>query len=1323
MKLLVEIITSQIEQITVPALRNWLLGHLNRDANNVSELFCKQIPAQLIQNTLPFPSNLKFPRHVAIFPIFYAFAPDLLRLQLIDQLQQFSQLKDEVEQDDKKDTSNYLRDDLSEIKNVWPIIAELRRQGANELIQVLDKADECSLISLDRLNSDKNFSVLLHLFLIKNSKDLEAINRHQIIPFLRQPDFSGWFTRYLDSFTTQATEIMSLRLLFLTFSSGINEQDKVTELRACIDTYPFSIQLEALWAICQYYQLKLEQELFSSSSAAFILLLHDVLKKMSMGRQIEFLKGMNQEHYLLIVDFCLKQCTVGQADEQQVYLELLLLLCSETVVPNKNCLELIKTRLMQQDAYLFETSQIQEVSRSILAESNAGIVSSFSGRWIEQLISSPRFVAASSSRTLKCLIDRYAFHCVTLNQVELSQLMCPPNEYGSDVDDWQSHLRRVNQRVLNRSEGQETWLVKRHQLLKAGIEIRTNKLLQRMETRCTQQNNPDIQFGKQALRVVYTYYNQTFSDLRFDLLVRAIDVSYQQADSNDASVNAQSGVLQRFKSAFPQTSEAENELQRKQEVMLYNSAGQHIGFVNESNKAITYVEDEPVLLSRTHAVQNEEPVYDKSCRVVGYLTGSSQIKSAVSFQKALCPGLLAMIPEKELDHSPVGLDMIIRHVLFENSLDELYGYESVAVSVAKQQWLERRISNTVQELQKELDSAVLKSLTGHFSGDGVFSLLASLQHKENASHLFHEIISHDQKREQWLSGLYAADIHQFWDRHQVVSCFAEYMARYYDKPWFAKGLSQFAHYGKKYKIDNLLSDALAVLFNDSRQCTAGTARFNAMLRQLIGSKSCAEIVLKEFLNDRSTIAVQQVKNSEIDHVTRYFHKEHLLAVIHQLNQTSYWEGSAQYKLLLHILDKQHATVFVMKGSLLAAKEEWSSNELNKLSRFINRHLAKKRILDNDWAIGHRILGELIFRSANEGLTSLFYSKKTFNDSLARLSFTRTYLERLVDKFWIPDSVKEQVSDEVPRLKAWFRDTVSANKGLNESQILQDWRVLVHQTWGEINKKKLPMICAYLLNYSGQKKPLELLLQDYFNSFQNKTEYLYPVTKLLTQFPLRDVSFVIFDALETVIIKNPHILDVTILRNMAQFYAKNMVHEEIHSPDAELRLLTYFGQNKHYDLVREGCKELADACTDKALKRRLNRGVNEAEVEGGLYVSPRQFFFEFIKTLKRLWHYGIYAEENASKIVKFCDDETPGPVRKYAPDQVNITAVNARTNSDSLGFDIKRKQLIGLLDAVKRSPVIKTFDVSPSKTKQTLFGCSALPVHEQVVAGKQDVITI
>lgn len=1323
MKLLAKIITSEIEQISIPFVKDWLLSHINFGTDNLNELFCKQIPAQLNQTTTPLPANLNFPRHLVIFPILYVFASDTLRQQLYEQLRQFPQLMAEVEQHDKKDRSNYFRDDLNVLKDAWPVIAELQCQGANELVRVLERADDRSLLALERFNPDKNFSELLHVFLIKNNKALEAINRHQIIPFLRLPDFTGWFIRYLESFINQAEELMTLRLLVLTFSPGADELDKLIDLRASIEAYPFSIRLEALWAISHYYQLELEQNLFSPFSAAFVNLLHDALNKMNLERQIEFIKGINQKLYLLIIDFCLKQSTEGLAEEQQIYLDLLFLLCSERVVPNQDCLELIKVRLIHQDAYLFETTSLQELSQSIQVESNECIVSDFSGRWVEQLISSPRFVAASSSRTLKCLIDRYTLHCITLNPIELIQIIIPPNECGSDLYQWQNHLRRVTQQIINRSEGKETLLAKQNQLLKAGIELRVSRLLMLLETRCTQQNNPDAFFGKQALQVLYTYYSHIFSDLRFDLLVRAIDAGYQQVDSDEALANTQNGVLQRFNSACPQASEAENELQRKRELVLYNSAGQQIGFVNEANNAITYVEDEPVLLSHTNTVQNDEPVYNKSGSVVGYLTKSSQIKSAIDFQKMLCPRLLAMISEKELDRSPVGLSMIIRRVLLDNSLDELYGFEQVVVSAEKQLWLERRISKTVQEYPKELDSAVFKSLTRHFSADGLFSLLASKLRQENAIHLFHEIIRHDQRREQFFSGLYSTEVHQFLNGHQVTSCLAEYMISYYDKPWFSKGLSQFAYYSKKYKIDNLLSDALAVLSNDSSQSSSGSSRFDALLVRLIKSRSCAAIVLKEFLNDRSTLSVQQIKNSEIDKVTGYFHKKHLIAAIHQQNKTSYWESSASYKLLLHILDRHHARVFVMKGSLLAAKEEWSGDELNELSRFINRHLGKKRILDSEWSIGHRILGELIFRSANKGLTSLFYTKKTFNESLARLSFTRAYLESLIDKFWIPDSIKEQVRGEVPRLKEWFQEPTSSNKGFSESQIIQDWRILVHKTWSEINKKKLPMICAYLLNYSGQKKQVQLLLHDYFNTFHNKTEYIHPVSSLLTQFPQRDISFVVYDALEAVIIHNPYLLDLVVLRDMAQFYAKNILNEVTGSPDAELKLLTYFGQGRHYALVREGCKELADVTTDKALKRRLNRGVTEAEVEGGLYVSPRQYFFEFIKTLKRLWHYGIFAEENASKMVKFCDDESPGPVRKYAANEVNIPVINAQAGADSLGFEMKRKQLIGLLDAVRRSPIIKTFDVNPSKSKQTLFGGTPSTVAEQVVASKQGVITI
>lgn len=1316
MKQLVDIIKSQIQQLKIPVLRDWLLNHLKDNTNSLTEVFSKQIPVHLKQTMLPIPANTRLPPHLVIFPIIYAYAPEQLRLQLTEKLQTFPQLMDERELIDNREMHTQFFDELNDFKDAWPIIKALQEQGANELIQVLDKADEHSLKALARLNKDSDFSVLLSTFLVKNSKDLEQTNRNRLIQFLRQPDFTGWFSRYLDSFIKRSTEIMSLRLLFLTYSPAANELDKVAELRACIDAYPFPIHIETMWVICNYYQTQLQQNLYSTTSNSFILLLHDVLKKMSLTTQIQFVKGLNPELYLLIVDFCLNRCVKGPLEEQQIYMNLLYLFCSESVVPNNECHELIKIRLLQQDAYLFESPQLEELAKSVQAKSKETLDPVFGGSWIKQLITSPSFVAACSSHILKHLTERYSLFCLTLNAVDYSKLISSFN-----TNELQEHLQRINLKLGISTEENEVVLAKQFKLLKIGIERHVSALLFQLEEQCNQLSQ-DQSTTQKALQTLYSYYGLIYPSLRFDLLVRAIDSNYQEDIDSNFVDNEQKQVLQRFKSSCSSLTETASELQRKKEVCLYNSAGQKIGFVKESNEAITFVEDEPVLLSAT-SVQDNEPVYDETCKLIGYLTESGQFKSKDGIQKELCARILAMTPEIELEKSSSGLELLIQNVLFENTLDVLYGCSDGTESSGKHQWLERRIAASLQGLQRTIHSTTINSLISNFSDEGTFYSLAVTQHKANAIQIFHSILNHDKKRELLFSGLYEADFHQFLDRHNVVFCLAEYMAKHYDKPWFAEGLSRFAYYGKKHRIDNMLSDSLDLLFKNSCQCKSDVTRFDALIKQFIDSETCAALVLKEFLNDRGNTREQEMNNPEIDRVAQFFYKKHIVDVIQKLNKTSFWGSTAQYALLLYILDRRHSALFAMSEVNLPSQEAWKSNELNQLARFINRHLGKKRPLDKEHSIGHRILGELLFRCAHLGQTSLFYSKHKFNSSLARLSLTRSFLEKLVDKFWIPEGIKEQVTDEVSRLKEWFQDNTFGKKELKDNQILLDWRHLMLQTWKEINRKKLPMICAYLLNYTGQKNHVLLLLQDYLSSFQNNTEYLHPVSRLLQQFPQRDVSFVIFDALEAAIIKNPQIMDITILRDMAQFYAKKIMKQELGSPEAELCLLSYFGQHKHYTVVQQGCEELSKNCTNKETKKRLIKGATEARVEESLQQSIEKFYFGLIKIIKRLWYYGFNAEKNASKLVTFCDDNSSVPTRKQALDEVKIPS--ASMNSEYLGFNVKRKQLIGLLDAVKRSSVIKTFDVHPSKTKQTLFGCSqssAPSVREHVVASQQGVIT-
>ena len=360
--------------------------------------------------------------------------------------------------------------------------------------------------------------------------------------------------------------------------------------------------------------------------------------------------------------------------------------------------------------------------------------------------------------------------------------------------------------------------------------------------------------------------------------------------------------------------------------------------------------------------------------------------------------------------------------------------------------------------------------------------------------------------------------------------------------------------------------------------------------------------------------------------------------------------------------------------------------------FINRHLSKKRSLDSDFSVGHRVLSELIFSGAKAGQISLFYREKTFNPAIAQMSFTRPFLERLVDKFWIPEGVKEQFADTVSRIKAWFDDQSPLQKELKNNHILADWRHLVTQTWKEINKKKLPVICAYLLNYSGSKKPVSFLLRDYFNTFQENPDYLYPVVKLLQQFPQRHVSAAIFDVLEVMIIKNPLLLDETVLHYMAHYHARKSASQEIESPQGELNLLIYFGQRKHYAVVQRGCEELAKNCEDKQLKKRLLQGALEAEVETDLSSSQGYFYFNLVKVFKRLWHYGINAKKNSSGIVSFCEDVSPRPIIKRAPAEVETPVISGKVSAVYLEFTERQKQLIRLLATIRHSPSLSRNDL-------------------------------
>ncbi|HAU1321180.1 TPA: hypothetical protein F8R96_09530 [Legionella pneumophila] len=1302
MKQLISIIKGQIQQIPIPDLKNLLLNHFKEDAHDLTELFCQQIPPQKNQFSFNNPVPFGLPTTLSVLAIVLTYAPNPLHRELSEQL---PEVLDSI-RGGETIVDNQLAERCTEQLNYYidakPVIIALKKRGAKDLIQILEQADERSLLAFSYLAKDTDLNVLIETFLVKNNQDLDLVDRNHLIQFLRQPDLAGWLTRFLDSLTSESINALSIRLL-LTLTAPVKAIDRLKEARACLAQYPFSIHLQAMWAVFDFYQYELKRDLFSPESHLVMLLLHDLLKNSELDKQKEFFQGLSQETVLLIIDYCLAQYNKTTGEEKQNCKNLLTKLCSVFSDSSQDFLRKIRARINQLDPYLFDTPQLYQLASDLMTKSCNSGKELLASSPIAVLLSMPQFVEVCTPKVLKQLIERYGLYTLTMNQMDYRKDLFF-KEHAPYFDEINEHMAQIERNLLTHPETQSFWLDKKYRLLQFRIEISISALLHQMEC-LLEANKEGNEVKNKGLDTLYRYYILNYPNLRSDLSLKAINHVYSRFFiKGNTETQTQHGLLHWLKQDFHLIDKLPKRLDRKKEIFLYNSAGKKIGFLNESNVAMTFVNEEIVLLNRTGSLDINEPLYDQEGLILGYLTEESYLRSESEIHKNAAAWVLGGLSKSDLENSSFGLQLLLRKVLFENSIGVLYQCDPIFSDANKRIWLNNKLLKEIQEAPGKIPASVLYPLFNHFDDETVFELLGSIRNKTNALELFHYILNRDSRRSILLNGLYESDFQRFLEHQGADICLADYLVNYYDKTWFSEGLLRFAYYGKKYKRPDLLSNALTFITKEISQDKKQEKICDAVLDSLINSEACAALVLKEFLGDRTHNSVQKANNPEIGKVSQFFNKRHIVSLFAQLNKTSYWEQNAQYKLALHILANQHGRLFSENDFNPGSTQAWQGKELKELACFISRHLSKKRPFDNKHDIGHRVLGELIFRCANLGVTSLFYTRKTLNRAITRLSFTEPFLVRMVDKLWMPKGIRELYGKSLFFKGSWFDDPVFLQKELKDHHALLDWSHFIKQTWNKRDKqKKSPVLCAYLLSYSGQKKELSRLLQDYFNSFQGVPDYIRPVSQLLRLFPQRDVSAVIYDVLEAEIIKKPQLLDRQILSDMAFYYGKQLTRKDTSFPQADINLLMYWGQNKYYSVVKRGCELLIRDCEDKEVKQRLVSAAKEAEVEQDLSSSLQTFYFGLIKFFKRLWHYGFNAENNSSKIIKFCDDPTPGPTRKQAGDFINAPASESQTNSRYLGFSEKRKQLINLLATIKRSPAHFSQVANYLDRAQTFFG--------------------
>ena len=323
---------------------------------------------------------------------------------------------------------------------------------------------------------------------------------------------------------------------------------------------------------------------------------------------------------------------------------------------------------------------------------------------------------------------------------------------------------------------------------------------------------------------------------------------------------------------------------------------------------------------------------------------------------------------------------------------------------------------------------------------------------------------------------------------------------------------------------------------------------------------------------------------------------------------------------------------------------------------------------------------VLFLTAVLALFSGVYNQGKFDPQIATQMLKRSYFEAIVTRDYLPLEVKKKMEELLSTLKGWFdqdhKDNQKIVNLLKDNQAIIDWRELSNQTWHMSDSlTTMPLISAYLSNYSGPKEPLVRLIRDYIGAVYKKDNpnYLYHVSQVMAKLPKRDVSLCLFSAFEELICKNPTLLDRKLLAHMAQFYAHRR-SGDTSSPQAEIQLIKYFGLQKKYGLVKQCCYLLKIDVNDQRTDKLLSQVLKEARVESQLANHLTSWYYPIFQFFKRLWNYGFGGKDKTSTLVAPCETEANYSFTLNPPDPIRGVVLGGQEIASQLNTAKKNKVL-------------------------------------------------
>lgn len=1166
-----------------------------------------------------------------------------------------------------------------------------------ELVSILDYVIECKLLQLP-----------LKL------EDSPSVNPFSTIDL--------WLKDSLNSLEKQAARAVSCNALISGFDLKAHPVSELKRLNRFIADQDVSLDAKTLAIFISTATDSLEKSPPQGVND-FILTLNELLNAHRILIVTEMINQLPSSVITSLTKHCLAGLNSNDRAIKQASRNIMTLLCQCASQSEEN-LAIIKSNLGAQDLSLLGDEQLIKMAGHVLKQEHATLAeSTLNGVWIQRLLTSPQFVAVSTPEAIRALLERYRFLSLTLKQAEFEQLNA---HIKSQMVFFKHHavkLAEVDEQMAANASLRARLLEKRQRLLQFRADDSIRALLMQLEDACFALRKDNPAMANAALNVLYAHYNASLSSLRSDWLFKVADFVFEQSTASKGDLalaqNTFLGWLQKY---LPHKNFEQSELARKQSVLLYDVAGKEIGFINEANQAMTFVDDIPKPLIELRGYSAGMQFYDNNRYTLGFLLPSGEVKRINLFQRETSALLLAKVPVEQLSATTATMELLLADAINEDSLPRLY-QESDTEKLA---WIKQQVEAYARKTTKPLPRAFFELLILEHGPEASFNLLAVMPSSQNSHSLFQTILEQEGAREQLFSKERIAVFQAYLDKHDPALIMADFLEKHHSKPYFAQGLQAFADYAASHNQRDILLRALTCLQEKRQKNTVLDKQWDTLLTALIAKDNIAKMVWRAFL-DADINSPLDTMDSTLSGLTAFFHRVHCTPAISAVNclKINDLSTSYQYRLLLLILHRQRQDFF-QRVELRYSPDHWTNEELSSYSLFVKRHFGLAGTLDNNKKIGKKLLSELVFRTANCGNTSLFYHHNQFDSQLAGLKFERSTLNAIAARNFLPPAFKEKLQEVVDTLANWFNGKAPQTKKtiqeLKANKAIIDWKEINKQSWAITDSVKMPLISAYLANYSGDVLPLKNLLNDYCKT--PKADLL-PLSEVMIKLPNRNVSPCIFQALEHCFTANPSRMDYTLFSQMAAHHAQNHLKRQSYTPEqCQLALIEHFGQQKKYDLVRHACELHKTNSKEKKTNQKIERIHLEAVVEGELNAHVGSWYFKFWQLIKRWWHYGITGSKTPSAAVVFCDKESLYDSPVVVPKTITTPELNGGHIEAQLNMHQKLKNLKQRYDVfVAQQPKNKTDALPPVMDIKKLFFHPIEPIQVESVqpASREEMV--